>query len=241
MRKTLMSLGFIVIAWIFVDLVFDIPNYLFPSIKDIYEVFRISYSQYLNNSLFTIIEIIIGFLLANLLGIIIAILALNNKYLERLITTISIIIKTIPIIAIAPLLVLWFGHGMCSKYAAVVITCFSPILINTLMSSKIEMQRYKQLIDIYNLNRAQALKHIIFPGIVPSLISSLKISSSLAVVGALVSEFICANKGLGYLIISNYNSMNIAGVFICIIISSIIGITIFELCNVIEDKVKILY
>ena len=58
----------------------------------------------------------------------------------------------------------------------------------------------------------------------------------MAIVGALVSEFISANKGLGYLIISNYNSMNIAGVFVCIVISSIIGITIYYTCDTLEKK-----
>lgn len=68
----------------------------------------------------------------------------------------------------------------------------------------------------------------------PYLMSALKISSSLAIVGALVSELISANKGLGYLIISNYYSMNIAAVFACIIISSIIGIVIYYIFDIME-------
>ena len=70
----------------------------------------------------------------------------------------------------------------------------------------------------------------------PYLMSALKISSSLAIVGALVSELISANKGLGYLIISNYYSMNIAAVFACIIISSIIGIVIYYIFDIMEKN-----
>lgn len=166
-------------------------------------------------------------------------MAIYYSKLEQILTLIALILKTIPIIAIAPLLVLWFGHGIWSKIAAVTLSCFIPIFINIMSGSKNVVKKYDELISLYNLNNKQKIFYFILPGVIPYLLSAFKISSSLAIVGALVSEFISANRGLGYLIISNYYSMNIAGVFVCIIISSIIGIFIYNICECMEKKFEI--
>lgn len=156
---------------------------------------------------------------------------------------ISAIDNGVPIVAIAVIYretpeALWFGHGMGSKIAAVVITSFIPILINVLSGAKGILYKYKNIIGLYNMNKIQKTKYFILPGIRPYLMSSLKISSSLAIVGALVSELISANKGIGYLIMSNYYSMNISGVFVCIILSSLIGIGIYCIFDKLEKKVS---
>ena len=88
------------------------------------------------------------------------------------------------------------------------------------------------------MNKKQKTKYFILPGIRTYLMSSLKISSSLAIVGALVSELISANKGIGYLIMANYYSMNISGVFDCIILSSLIGIVIYCAFDKLEKKLS---
>ena len=170
------------------------------------------------------------------IGLSLSLVALYYQKTETIFTFISIILKTIPIIAIAPLLVLWFGNGLGSKVAAVAITSFIPIFVNTLSGAKIILNRYKNIIRIYSLNKLEINKIILLHGISEYIITSLKITSSLAVVGALVSEFISANKGLGYLIISNYYSMNIAGVFVCIMISGLLGILIYSGCDYLERR-----
>lgn len=236
MRKTINSILIIVLLWYMVCGIFNPPDYLFPDLEKVFGNFIKLYDIYLTNALYTLLEIIIGFIIANLLGLIIAIIVVYYPVLENTITTLAMILKTIPIIAIAPLLVLWFGHGIGSKIAAVSITCFIPVLINVITDAKIKRKDYKNLSNLYGISKLQEVKYILLPSILPSLISSFKISSTLAIVGALVSEFISANKGLGYLIISNYNSMNIAGVFVCIILSSTIGLAIYNICGYFEKK-----
>lgn len=236
MRKIIESILIICIGWIIISYVFNPPSYLFPNIYSVGKCFQENYKVFVENALYTIIEVIIGFIIANLLGLILAIIVIHYRQLEQTVTIMAIILKTIPIIAIAPLLVLWFGHGIWSKVSAVAITCFIPILVNVLSGAKEILAKYRDVIYLYNLTKIQKTRYFIIPGIIPYLISAFKISSSLAIVGALVSEFISANKGLGYLIISNYYSMNIAGVFVCIILSSIIGISIYFLCSKIEKR-----
>lgn len=236
MRKILISLMVILFIWIIISYVFRPAEYLFPSPINVVKEFINNYSIFLKNTGYTILEVLLGFIIANILGLVLTIVVVHYKNLEQILTITAIILKTIPIIAIAPLLILWFGHGIGSKVAAVAITCFIPIVINVLSGAKLVINKYKSIISLYNLNKYRITKYFILPGITPHLMSAFKISSSLAIVGALVSEFISANKGLGYLIISNYYSMNISGVFVCIFLSSLMGITIYYLCDVLEKR-----
>lgn len=238
MRKIICSILIILTFWVIIAYILKPPQYLFPSPDKVAVQFVENHEIFFENTFYTLFEVIIGFIIANILGLLSAIIAIHYKILEQTLTIGAIIIKTIPIIAIAPLLVLWFGHGIWSKIAAVTITCFIPILINVLSGAKNIIGEYNDIINLYNLSKLQITKYFILPGVLPYLMSSFKISSSLATVGALVSEFISANKGLGYLIISNYYSMNIAGVFVCIIISSIIGIIIYSFCDKIENSIS---
>lgn len=236
MRKLIISIIALIFGWLIITFIFKPAEYLFPSFFSVIKTFNNNKEIFISNALNTLTEVVTGFLIANIIGLALAIMAIYYSKLEQILTLIALILKTTPIIAIAPLLVLWFGHGMWSKIAAVTLSCFIPIFINIMSGSKNVVKKYKELISLYNINNSQKIFYFILPGVIPYLLSAFKISSSLAIVGALVSEFISANKGLGYLIISNYYSMNIAGVFVCIIISSIIGIIIYNLCDYAEKK-----
>lgn len=236
MKKNLIGLLKIIILWLLITFIFNPPSYLFPSLINTVTDFISNYQLYIHHTFITVIEIVLGFIVALFIGLSLSLVALYYQKTETIFTFISIILKTIPIIAIAPLLVLWFGNGLGSKVAAVAITSFIPIFVNTLSGAKTILNRYKNIIGIYSLNKLEINKIILLHGISEYIITSLKITSSLAVVGALVSEFISANKGLGYLIISNYYSMNIAGVFVCIMISGLLGILIYSGCDYLERR-----
>ena len=236
MKKNLIGLLTIIILWLLITFIFNSPSYLFPSLINTVTDFISNYQLYIHHTFITVIEIVLGFIVALFIGLSLSLVALYYQKTETIFTFISIILKTIPIIAIAPLLVLWFGNGLGSKVAAVAITSFIPIFVNTLSGAKTILNRYKNIIGIYSLNKLEINKIILLHGISEYIITSLKITSSLAVVGALVSEFISANKGLGYLIISNYYSMNIAGVFVCIMISGLLGILIYSGCDYLERR-----
>lgn len=234
--KGLLAVCVVIALWFFISYVLKPPQYLFPTPVGVVTVFLSQPNIYLEHSFYTILEVIIGFVIANIIGLFVAIFAVFFPRSEKPLTSLAVTLKTIPIIAIAPLLILWFGPGIWSKVAAVITTCFMPILINVLSGAKTVDRRMKDLITLYKPNKTQKLRLIILPSLKPYMVSAFKISSSLAVVGALVSEFISANKGLGYLIISNYYSMNIAGVFVCIIIASLFGIGLYYFFDYIEKR-----
>ena len=160
MRKVIISISIILIIWVMISIVFHPAEYLFPSLKNVIKEFINNYKTFFNNALYTILEVIAGFAIANIMGLFLALIVIHYKHLEQTITIMAIILKTVPIIAIAPLLVLWFGHGMGSKIAAVTITCFIPVLINVLTGAKEVLLKYNNLIDLYNLNKIQTYPYL---------------------------------------------------------------------------------
>jgi NitT/TauT family transport system permease protein len=234
--KIFLTAAILISIWTFVSYVLRPTQYLFPTPDSVFFIITTQLDKYFEHSMYTFSEVIIGFIIANAIGLMVAVAAIFFPKSEKSLTSLAVTMKTIPIIAIAPLLILWFGPDIWSKVAAVVATCFMPILVNVLGGAKTIDRKMKDLISLYAPNKIQELRFFILPGLVPHILSAFKISSSLAIVGALVSEFISANKGLGYLIISNYYSMNIAGVFACIIIASVFGILLYYIFDFIEKK-----
>ena len=114
---------------------------------------------------------------------------------------IAIAIKTTPIVAIAPLLVIWLGTGWWSKIVAAILICFFPVLVNTVKGLKAADLEYRELFETLGASQGQEFRKLRVPYCLPYLFSALKISSSLAVIGAIVGEFVGATQGLGYLII----------------------------------------
>jgi NitT/TauT family transport system permease protein len=187
-------------------------------------------------SLVTLTEATAGFFLANIISVLIALIIVFNKDLENTIMPFAVILKTIPVIAITPLLVIWFGPGIYSKIATAGLICFFPSLVCVLRGVKSLDRDLVKLFKLYSADKLQLIRMLIFPSILPYLLAALKVSSSLAVVGALVGEFIGANRGLGFLIISNYYTLNTPYVFACIIVASLIGIMFYYVIHFIEKK-----
>jgi len=235
-KKVFNIIIFLLIWQVFI-FIFKIPNYLFPSPIEVLNSLVLNNKIIIFNGSITLMESLLGFLLANCISIIIAIFISFKKKQENLIMSIAVTLKTIPIIAITPLLVLWFGSGFYSKIITAALVCFFPSLVNTLRGIKSIDKNLIELFDIYSASNYQKIKCLIIPSISPYLFSALKVSSSLAIIGALVGEFITANKGIGFLIISNYYSLNIAAVFANLIVISFMGIGLYNLIDFFEKKI----
>jgi len=234
--KKILFIVVLLLLWQILIYIFKVPNYLFPGPIEVINSFIQNFKNIIFNSSITLIEAFLGFLLANSVSIIIAIFISFKKRYENLITSIAVTLKTTPVIAITPLIVLWFGSDIYSKIITASLICFFPALINTLRGIKSIDRNLIELFDIYSVDKYQKIRYLIIPSISPYLFSAFKISSSLAIIGALVGEFITANKGIGFLIISNYYSLNIAAVFANIITISLIGIIFYNLINFFEKK-----
>jgi len=235
--KTFLTLSLFFLIWYLVVAALQIPTYILPSPIDVFESLVLNRLAIFINSFITLKEAVLGFFIANLISISIAIGIAFNKNIENTIMPFAIILKTIPIIAITPLLVVWFGPGEYSKIATAALICFFPSLVNVLRGIKSLDRDLVEFFKAYSASKLQLTRMLIFPSILPYLFAALKVSSSLAVVGALVGEFIGSNKGLGFLIISNYYTLNMPYVFASIIISSLIGIVFYYTIHLFEKRI----
>lgn len=234
----IMVIAILIGLWQMIVMLFNAPTYVFPAPLKVFDALVNQRQIIFASALVTITEAFLGFLLANSISVIIVLIIYLNKKFAGVIIPFAIVIKTMPIIAIAPLLTIWFGSGILSKVAAAMLVCFFPSLVNILRGIKSLDIELFWLFKVYSANRLQTIKKLILPNILPYLFAALKTSSSLAVVGALVGEFIGSNKGLGFLIMSNYYNMNTPLVFAAITTSSIFGISFYYMIHFFEERMN---
>jgi NitT/TauT family transport system permease protein len=157
--------------------------------------------------------------------------------LEEGLFPIAIAVKTTPIVAVAPLLVIWLGTGWWSKIVAVILICFFPVLVNAVKGLKAAAAEYRELFQTLGATRSQEFRKLRIPYCLPYLFSALKISSSLAIVGAIVGEFVGATQGLGYLIMVSSAHLETATLFAAIAAAALAGIAMFYLIEWTEERV----
>jgi NitT/TauT family transport system permease protein len=229
-----LTFGLIVLAaWQAIVLIGRIPEYLLPSPTAI--IATADRTLALQFAV-TYIEAVAGFLIASVTAFVIAILFVRFHTLEDGLFPIAIAVKTTPIVAIAPLLVIWLGTGWWSKIVATILICFFPVLVNGVKGLKAADLEYRELFQTMGATRAQEFRKLRIPYCLPYLFSALKISSSLAVVGAIVGEFVGATQGLGYLIIISSAHLETATLFSAIFAAALAGITMFYAIAWVEHR-----
>lgn len=225
-----------IVFWQAATTAFDIKTYLFPAPVEIFRAIRDNPRLLADNFFITFAEAFLGFVIANILSISLAALLSLKRGSEHYVLPIAIVLKTIPVIALTPLLVLWFGSNMTPKIATSALICFFPSLVSTIGGVKTINRDFIDLFKIYNSSKWSYIRHLVIPFSMPFIFASLKISSSLAVVGALVGEFVGANKGLGFLILVNYYTLNTALVFAAILLSSVMGVAFYYFIHWAETR-----
>jgi len=236
MSRALAPLAFallLLVAWQAIVVIGDIPEYLLPAPTAI--IATVDRSLAVQFAV-TFIEALAGFIIANVLAFAIATLFVQVRTLEEGLFPIAIAVKTTPIVAIAPLLVIWLGTGWWSKIVAAILICFFPVLVNTVKGLKAADLEYRELFDTLGASRGQEFRKLRIPFCLPYLFSALKISSSLAVVGAIVGEFVGATQGLGYLIVISSAHLETATLFSAIFAAAVAGITMFYMIGWAERR-----
>jgi len=224
----------LMLAWQALVAGFGIPEYLLPSPSVIIVTVERSLLVEIG---YTAGEALCGFLLASVLAFVAAVLFVRFRTVEQGLFPLAITLKTTPIVAIAPLLVLWLGTGWWSKVAAAVLISFFPVLVNTVKGLKAPEADFHDLFRTMRAGPVQVFRKLRVPYCLPYFFSALKISSSLAIVGAIVGEFVGAEHGLGYLIIISSAHLETATVFQAIGAAALIGIAMFYFLEFVERRV----
>jgi NitT/TauT family transport system permease protein len=221
-------------AWQALVVGLGIPEYLLPTPLVIVTTIERSLLTEIG---YTAGEALCGFVIASALAFVAAVLFVRFRTIEQGLFPLAITLKTTPIVAIAPLLVLWLGTGWWSKVAAAVLISFFPVLVNTVKGLKAPEADFRDLFRTMRADPAQIFRKLRVPYCLPYFFSALKISSSLAIVGAIVGEFVGAEHGLGYLIVISSAHLETPTVFQAIGAAAIIGIAMFYALEFIEKRV----
>ncbi|UVI29313.1 ABC transporter permease [Paenibacillus spongiae] len=209
--------------------------YIVPKPSDIAMAVQEKWTNLLVSVSTTILEAIIGFLISTVLGILFAVLLALSKTVERSVYPYAIVLQTIPIVAIAPIIIIWFGAGFNSIVIIAFLIGFFPILSNTLIGLNSTDQNMKNLFYLYNANRLQTMWKLRLPAALPYIMAGLKISCSLSIIGAIVGEYIGGigggKGGLGYAITVAAARLQTDYLFACGLSASLLGIMFFLVVN----------
>jgi len=230
------SLG-IFALWEMIVLAFNIPAYLLPAPSMIFTELATSFGSLLGHIGLTMLEATAGYAIGNAMGFGLAILFAHSKYIEKGLYPYAIALKTTPIIAMAPLLVLWLGTGFESKVATAALICFFPIIVNTVKGLHSVDSDAIDLFRSYRANRFQVFTKLSLPIALPYVFSALKIATGLSVVGAVVGEFVGANEGIGYVILVSSYHLETVTMFAAIIVSALGGIAFFAVVSLLEKRI----
>lgn len=213
---------------------FKIPVYMLPGPWKILKVMWQRMDLLAFHALVTLIEIGLGFLAALVLGLTLAILIHSSRILERAFLPLIISSQTVPVFAIAPLLILWFGYGIGSKVVMTTIIVFFPIVINTVEGLKAADPDTLALLKILEATPWQVFFKVRVPQALPFVFSGVKIGVAVSVIGAVIGEWVGAREGLGYLMIHANAQLQVGLVFASIFWLSLIGIGLYGIVMVME-------
>ncbi len=204
-----------------------VEKFILPSPVQVFEALQIQFGDALfyEHLWITTQEALTGFFLAAVSAISLGIAVSQIKVFERMIMPYVAAFQTIPKVALAPLFVIWFGYGMSSKVVMSAVICFFPILINVIEGlNSAESERIRML-TVFGANKAQIFTKVKLPSALPFIFAGLDIGIVFAILGAVIGEFLGAQRGLGILLLQTQYNFDIAGMFAVLIVLSIMGFT----------------
>lgn len=225
-----------VIVWEAVVNGLHVPLYLIPAPSVIAATIGNSFFSLLADTGITLLEAILGFLLGGGIAFVVAVIFAHSRLIEKSINPYFVGLQAVPIIAVAPLLVVWFGNGLFGKVIMAAFICFFPIVVNTTVGLKRIDPDAMDLMYIFSANRKQIFLKLRLPSCLSFLFSALKISSTLSVVGAIVAELAGAKAGIGFRIIVSSYRMDTPMMFASIIFAALSGISFFFMVTIIERR-----
>lgn len=214
--------------------IFNISTFLLPSPMDVARVAMEIGPTLPGHIGTTLYEIFAGYLLGNLFAIAIAFVIINSAFAERMIYPFLVMSQTIPKIAIAPLLVIWFGTGLVPKVIIIALLCFFPTAVNAVQGLKSVDSNAMDLVRLVDNSKWVAFRKVQFPNSLPYFFAGLKISMASAVIGAIIAEWVGAQKGLGYLILYGAQSLRTDLLFLGVAGAMLLGISLYGVVAVAE-------
>src|SRR6266508_382380 len=221
-------------AWWFVADREYLPNYQLPRPSEVFTTMRDQWPLLARSSGVTLLETVLGFVLAVGLGLVTAVLIVYSRTFDRAVFPLVLFAQVVPKLAIAPLLLVWFGTELKPKVILAVLIAFFPVVISGVAGLRSTDPELLDLSATMGASRWQTFRKIRFPNSLPHLMAGVKVAVTLAVVGAVVGEFIGASQGLGYVLLVAHGQLDSPLLYADLILMSVIGIALFVVVDVAE-------
>jgi ABC-type nitrate/sulfonate/bicarbonate transport system permease component len=207
----------------------DTPRWFLPAPSEVLDEMLESRWLLWGHTRTTLSEVLVGFGIAMVVGIVSAVGIASSRVAERTIYPLIVASQAIPIIALAPILLIWFGYGMTPKVIVVVLICYFPIAINMADGLRSVDPDAVALLRSMGASRQQIMTMVRIPASLPFLLSGLRIAAAVSVIGAIVGEWVGASSGLGYLMTRSASSFQTPLLFAAVAISALMGMVMFVL------------
>lgn len=220
------------VAWQLVVSFAGVREYILPSPKSVWLAMTSSELRWGHHAFITSVEVVGGFAIAAVVGVLLGTAIAWSDTAARALMPFLVFVNTLPKVAIAPLVLLWFGYGIIPNMLIGAIIGFFSVVINTAAGLSQIDQDLLDLGRVFNAPKWRVFVKIRIPNAYPYILSALKITATSAVVGAILGEFVASQAGLGYVIITSQSSMNTPVAFAAVAFVSVIGLALFGLVAV---------
>jgi NitT/TauT family transport system permease protein len=218
-----------------------IPAYIVPAPHRVVEKLVDSWPLLYSHSLVSIAEILIGFVLASLCAMLCAVAMVHSRRIEAVLEPFLVVSQVIPKVALAPLFIIWFGHGILPKIIIAMLIAFFPVLVNAVVGLRSVDGEIVELMDSIAANRRQMFWRVRLPNSLPYILPALKVAALLSVVGAMVGEFVGSDRGLGYLMVVGDVNLDTDLLFASLTVVTVFGMIVYAMIEIVERRVESRY
>ncbi|HET7341611.1 MAG TPA: ABC transporter permease [Methylomirabilota bacterium] len=236
---TLLLFALSIAAWETAVRVLEIPIFILPAPSQVaIALYRgLASGLYLEHLKYTLLETLLGFVVGSALGFFLGTAVAMNRYVEFFFYPYIIMFQSLPKVALAPLIVVWFGLGLTSKVLNAALIAFFPLLVNTMVGLKSADEDRVSLMRSLAASERQIFWMLRLPNALPFVMAGLDVAMIFALIGAIVAEFVGAQRGLGMLIQSMNFNMDVSGQFSILIILSLIGLLLNRAIMLVRRRV----
>jgi NitT/TauT family transport system permease protein len=234
----LLSLVAGLLAWELVSRLAGLPAFILPAPARVAQRFwsALTDGSLLVHTAVTLGEVLSGLLAGTAAALVLGYAVAKSRLFERLVAPYLVATQAIPIVAIAPLLVIWFGPGMFSKVLICSLIVFFPVLVNTIVGVRAVPRALHDLMHSLRATRGQILTRLELPAALPILLGGLRIGATLSVIGAVVGELVGADRGLGFLVNAARGRYDTALVFVAVFTLIFLALGLYGLVALLERK-----
>jgi putative hydroxymethylpyrimidine transport system permease protein len=221
-------------AWEVAARVGAVENYLLPAPSEVAIALFDDRGLLIPDAWVTAQEVLLGFALAIVVGLVLAVLIHLSPLLRRSLYPLVVASQAVPVVVIAPVLVIWFGFGMAPKLIVITLICFFPIVVNTFDGLQSVDRDQVKMLKTLNATRGDVFRYLELPASLPFLFSGAKIAVAVSVIGAVFGELVGSDAGLGHAIQIGTAQLETARVFASVLILSVMAIGLFALVAALE-------